>query len=233
LSLSKTQIDRLGERLKRDNPQAEDLILLEQVRLAFGPAYENVARSIRSKLGVELTGRPAKTTKSVIEKLKRETTRLSQIQDIAGCRIVVPVIPEQDQIVEALVAILPSPVVIDRRKAPSYGYRAVHVVPRIDGYPVEIQVRTDLQHRWAQISEKLADIVDPAIKYGGGPEHIKDALAIGSGAIQTMEETEYKLLRLKADDTEGQLKKRFHEQKSAMLDSCQKLIDAFTEAGRQ
>lgn len=58
---------------------------------------------------------------------------------------------------------------MDRREDPSHGYRAVHVIAEISGKPVEIQVRTSLQHLWAELSEKLSDHRDPAIKYGGGP----------------------------------------------------------------
>ena len=43
---------------------------------------------------------------------------------------------------------------IDRRKNPTYGYRAVHVIVYWDGIPVEIQIRTELQDTWAQIVER-------------------------------------------------------------------------------
>jgi ppGpp synthetase/RelA/SpoT-type nucleotidyltranferase len=38
----------------------------------------------------------------------------------------------------------------DRREKPSHGYRAVHVIPRVDAHSIEIQVRTPLQDIWAQ-----------------------------------------------------------------------------------
>ncbi|GAC1306974.1 MAG: hypothetical protein NVSMB21_10350 [Vulcanimicrobiaceae bacterium] len=44
--------------------------------------------------------RTAKSTSSIVAKLQRESTRLSQIQDIAGCRIVVPTIAAQIYISE-------------------------------------------------------------------------------------------------------------------------------------
>ncbi|HEX7958202.1 MAG TPA: hypothetical protein VF508_14745, partial [Pyrinomonadaceae bacterium] len=48
--------------------------------------------------------------------------------------------------------------------------------------PIEIQVRTELQHLWAELSEKLSDIIDPAIKYGGGNEDFQEEL-IGLSAV--------------------------------------------------
>jgi hypothetical protein len=55
---------------------------------------------------------------------------------------------------------------VDRRSKPSYGYRAVHVIPSITGKPVEIQLRTQLQHLWAELSETLAFRFYVGLKYG-------------------------------------------------------------------
>ena len=89
MNFSKTQIDRLGDRLRAGSLTESDLIILDEYRRSFGEAYESVVRTIRQSLGLEPTGRPAKSTGSISEKLRRESIRLSQIQDIAGCRIVV------------------------------------------------------------------------------------------------------------------------------------------------
>src|SRR5207247_5738309 len=64
----------------------------------------------------------------------------------------------------------------DRRNRPSYGYRAVHVLVKPLGKVVELQVRPELQHWWAELSERLSDAFDPALKYGGGPEEVRDTL---------------------------------------------------------
>ncbi len=52
---------------------------------------------------------------------------------------------------------------------------AVHVVVREVGLPVEVQVRTDLQHVWAELSEKLADAFGSQLKYGGGPKEMSSS----------------------------------------------------------
>jgi Region found in RelA / SpoT proteins len=59
---------------------------------------------------------------------------------------------------------------LDRRTDHSFGYRAVHVVAYVSRLPVEIQVRTDLQHRWAEVVERLADQWGRGLRYGLGPE---------------------------------------------------------------
>src|SRR5262245_11018987 len=147
---SKTQIDRLGDRLRRGVIEKSDLMLLDGYRRSFGAAYENVVQTIHDQLKLEPSGRQAKSTNSLIEKLKRERIRLTQVQDIAGCRVVVPDITKQDQVVDSLVSAFPKANVVNRREKPSYGYRAVHVIVEISGKMVEIQVRTRFQHIWAE-----------------------------------------------------------------------------------
>jgi putative GTP pyrophosphokinase len=174
--LSKSQIDQLGERIRGGMPSALDMKDLDSYRLSFASAYAHVVGRIRSELDFELTGRPTKSTTSISDKLARESTRLSQIQDIAGCRVVVPDVMVQDLVVTRLTGIFGRGAIFDRRQKPSSGYRAVHVVVRSLERPIEIQVRTVLQHMWAELSEKLSDVVSPTVKYGGGPRNLTDFL---------------------------------------------------------
>jgi putative GTP pyrophosphokinase len=184
---SKTQIDRLGDRLKQGVVQETDLRQLDTYRRSFAEAYDTVVAVIRRELGMEPTGRPAKSTSSIAEKLRRETIRLSQMQDIAGCRLVEADVTAQDNAVTRLNASLPNAEVIDRRVAPSHGYRAVHVLPTIADRCVEIQIRTEAQHLWAEISEKLADLLDPEIKYGRGYPTVQKFLHTMSSRVDEME----------------------------------------------
>lgn len=50
------------------------------------------------------------------------------------------------------------------------GYRAVHVIAKVDNIPVEVQFRTELQDLWAQVFERLADGWGRQIRYGGEPD---------------------------------------------------------------
>jgi ppGpp synthetase/RelA/SpoT-type nucleotidyltranferase len=148
-------------------------------------------QTIRDQLKLNPSGRPAKSTNSLVEKLKRESIRLTQVQDIAGCRVVVADIQEQDRVVASLVEAFPAAsVVFDRREKPSYGYRAVHVVVAFSGKTVEIQVRTTFQHIWAEISEKYSDVYGSDIKYGGGAQEIRRILERLSRAVAKNEDLE-------------------------------------------
>jgi len=83
----------------------------------------------------------------------------------------------------------------DRRATPSHGYRAVHVVVNVDDKAIEVQVRTQLQHEWAELSEKLSDAVDPQIKYGGGRAHTQELMKSLSEVVATVETDEAGLSR--------------------------------------
>jgi ppGpp synthetase/RelA/SpoT-type nucleotidyltranferase len=192
MKISKTQIDKLGERLKSGSLNESDIRALDDYRRSYTEAYETVVRTIRDKLKLEPTGRPAKSTSSITEKLLRESVRLSQIQDIAGCRIVVADIMEQESVIKSLSEAFPKGTTyeIDRRKQPSHGYRAVHIVVQISGKLIEIQIRSALQHSWAEFSEKLSDKIDPKIKYGGGKKEIQEILTQTSEHIATQENNE-------------------------------------------
>lgn len=129
-------------------------------------------RTLRGRNGELLAPtQRVKTTATLIDKLVRDKTRLSSVHDIAGARVVVgETLDEQDEIVAAIVDQFPRSELVDRRADPRFGYRAVHVVVRSGICWAEIQVRTALQHQWAEAFERLADQVGRQIRYGGDPD---------------------------------------------------------------
>lgn len=180
MTLSRTQIDKLGDRLRRDEiPTDDDLRLLSEFREDRRSAMEAIGSGLGEIVGTPPAGR-LKTINSIVDKLRRESARLSQVQDIAGLRVVRDMSrPEQDELVSRIIARLPDSKVFDRRANPSHGYRAVHVVATVDRHLVEIQVRTELQHRWALLVERFASAWGQQIKYGGVPND-PDAVVDGS-----------------------------------------------------
>lgn len=77
----------------------------------------------------------------------------------------------------------------------------MHLIVRIDGKPIEVQVRTSLQHVRAELSEKLADITDPSIKYGGGPTPVRQLLDNASAQARFIEDLETTLARVDGSDS--------------------------------
>jgi hypothetical protein len=83
---------------------------------------------------------------------------------------------------------------VDRLVKPSHGYRALHLVVKLQGRWVEIQLRTELQHLWAQLCELMADRLGPDIKYGGGDAKARQLLDGLSMAVDFLERQEEGLL---------------------------------------
>src|SRR5439155_25857583 len=77
---------------------------------------------------------------------------------------------EQDELASRIAGAFDDAGIDGRRARPSYGYRAKHVIVRIEGCPVEIQVRTRLQDLWAQAMESLGDAWGRQIRYGLPPD---------------------------------------------------------------
>ncbi|HYO46158.1 MAG TPA: RelA/SpoT domain-containing protein [Gemmatimonadota bacterium] len=170
--MSTSQVDRLGERLRgAEILSEEDLALLQRFRAEHEAALLEVqARLERAIPGVAQAAR-IKTIQTLHDKLRRQPTKLSRIQDIAGVRIVEEMdLPTQDAMVTAIQREFPGSRVVDRRVYPTFGYRAVHVIVRIGRCACEVQVRTIPQHLWAEIVERLADLWGRDIRYGGEPD---------------------------------------------------------------
>ena len=70
---------------------------------------------------------------------------------------------------------------------------------------IEIQVRTSLQHLWAELSEKLSDVVDRSAKYGGGNKSVRmiltDTSIMGIGVESLETDLAEMLARFSSEDS--------------------------------
>ena len=85
-----------------------------------------------------------------------------------------PEIADQEEAVQSLVRLFDRMTLMDRRNQPSHGYRAVHVIVGHKDKLVEIQVRTLLQHAWAELSEKMSDVVTLQLSTAAVPDQISN-----------------------------------------------------------
>lgn len=118
--------------------------------------------------------------------------------------------------------------VLDRRVKPSHGYRAVHLIVRESNKPIEVQVRTALQHEWAEMSEKCADMIDQAIKYGGGPPPVRGILDRAAQQVHRIEDAESALLHAGVADT--MLARELHEIRNEYVAILQSLLKDLSES---
>lgn len=169
------EIDALGERL-RQGITATD-------RTGYG-SYRRALNRLRLDLETELralfpnaeVGSRTKRVETVAAKLQRRPElTLSQVTDLAGCRIIVSGRSEQQAVVARLLATCDVQQVDDKSDSPKFGYRAVHFDIRYRDRLMEIQVQTRNQHLWQMVSE-LAAGYDISIKYGGGLQEVNRAL---------------------------------------------------------
>lgn len=177
------RVNALGVRLAKSAvPSTEDLETLTRLQDEYMQPLEETGAILRDRLnlteqgtfrGVALTAsNRLKTTGPIIDKLRRKT-RLSTMQDIVGYRIVGDLtLRQQDDLVAELRKCFASARVVDRRAKPMFGYRAVHVIADVDGFPVEIQVRTLAQDSWAQMMERYGDAHGREIRYGELPSNV-------------------------------------------------------------
>ena len=154
-SLSNSSIDRLGDSIRVDSTSGYQEILLNGLRVEWARAASEVAGRIQSNplLGQFDISWREKHLGTIRAKLKRqETARLSQIRDVAGCRVVIAAGRQsQKAVVDELQREFGSSVrkTINYLEKSQLGYRAIHLELLHNGVLVEIQVRTQLQHRAA------------------------------------------------------------------------------------
>lgn len=178
---SKGELDRAGRRLREsESPSDEDLALYNAYRTSFEPhlwsLVETIASAISDIAEISVDTR-LKQPKSVIAKLRRHQTKLSTIEDIGGCRIFAETMLDARSIVDALSGSLDIVRQRDYWEGPRDGYRASHLIAQLsERHRVEIQVRTEIQNEWANLSEYLSHRVDPEVKYGGGPPTLRSDL---------------------------------------------------------
>lgn len=164
-----------GRRLvAADPPRRADIEQLHVLLAAYGPVLTSAVDRVSADVGFIPSSR-VKTTSTIVEKLRRSGGHtLSSMHDLGGMRVVVTGgRAAQDQMAEQIRRLfmddVRAPRIIDRRLKPVQGYRAVHVIVYPDGYPIEVQVRTEWQHMWAEWFERLADQYGRGIRYGEPP----------------------------------------------------------------
>lgn len=136
---------------------------------------------------------------------------------------------EQDSVVKQIVQLFPNSKIDDRRARPSHHYRAMHVIVEIDGYSVEVQIRTTLQNKWAQLVEALSDRFHPEIKYGGGPPEIQGVLEVASNAINGTEELELRVAKLRARAEDPRMAEEITKLERQIEDHKKSLHDQLTQ----
>ncbi len=150
-----------------------------------------------------------KRVPSIIKKLKRKyhgkkaTMKLTQMQDIAGCRVIMPNVNLAKKLYQEYYCKgdlkhkkINEKNYIDEPK--SDGYRSIHLVYKFksdknkDKYNnllVEVQIRSKLEHIWATAVETAGLFTGQAIKSNEGEKEWQDFFRLVSSAFAKIEKT--------------------------------------------
>lgn len=189
MPLSKTLIDLSGKALSRETitdvdeyikyteafdeyrmshlePLSKTTIELQQWLAQFGKDYF-IAQRLKRK-------------PQILRKLKRLSVRLSQLQDIGGTRVIVDQNNDVDELINFLKERFQTSKDLKVVKLTDYrgdgredsGYRAYHVILEREGYKMELQVRSKIQHYWAETIERTSVVYGHHLKELEGDANI-------------------------------------------------------------
>jgi len=212
---SKGQVNRAGvfllgfrERARAEGMEralrATDHAALEEAREALewwrslhARPLSAVAANLRyhvTKARAEVDGRVEVTQRlkrqdTLVGKLGREPGNVTRMQDIGGVRAVVPSRPHVYRVRRRL---LKSWTIIRERdyiaSPKEDGYRALHLIVRRAGLPIEVQLRTRGQDMWANAVEQAGLKTGVQFKFGEGPETERAMFASTAAVIASIEE---------------------------------------------
>lgn len=166
--------------------------------------FQNCLRRFASDFEAEpVIAQRIKRLESIHAKLVRDQTdnmRLTQMQDIAGCRAVMESVENVDALVgrysSARLRHSPRGSKDYIRNPKIDGYRGRHLVYEYkgrgasavySGLKIEIQVRTRLQHAWATAVESVGTFTRQALKANQGDEDWRRFFALMGTAIAAIE----------------------------------------------
>lgn len=226
---SKKAVGRAGKALTEGQGDSEALQIANNWRAAHAYSLNRVQGNVRywtqkvSPSNYTVTQR-LKRMASVVGKLKRfPKMSLHRMQDLGGCRAVVPTVRQVYELRDKLTHSGRASETKDyiRETQTDTGYRGIHLVSRHEGDDqwaglcTEIQLRTEIQHAWATAVEIAGTFLKENLKSGeGNPARIDyfkkvsllfARLEEGSNAIPRLSENEWSQLKKEVASTTREL----------------------------
>lgn len=178
--VSKTKIDKAGRSLVLSKELTEEMIDLEDVFDNYRASHLEplskttleLQRWLNSYGGRYYIAQRLKRKPQIIRKLQRLSVRLTQLQDIGGCRIIVDRNSNVDDLVKFIQRKVEDDSSISISRITDYrekgrdltGYRSVHIILARDQKALELQVRSRIQHYWSESIERTSVIYGRHLK---------------------------------------------------------------------
>lgn len=148
-------------------PLSETTLELQQLLANYGAPYY-IAQRLKRK-------------PQIVRKLNRLSVRLTQLQDIGGCRIIVHRNSDVDKLLKYLRDSVGAQNVFTIDRTTDYrkigrddtGYRALHVILKRSGVFLELQIRSRIQHYWAESIERTSVIYGYHLKESEGSPQVR------------------------------------------------------------
>lgn len=214
--VSKKELNRISKRIVENTDTIEDLQKLSDFRAEHSKIIKSFVWSLRSIINnkkIKLSNRNRiiisqrlKRLPSIIGKLKRfPELRLNRMQDLAGARIILPNIKDTEEVANYLknkvykqkdknnfLFVREKNYILEPKED---GYRSIHQIfkyqgkkeSQLEGYQIELQIRTRLQHQWATSVEIIDSIKQQSLKTGGGDAYYREFFKLSSKLMEYIE----------------------------------------------
>ena len=210
---TKREINQAGEIIRNPDSTDEEIkkarMIIDNWRASHAYPLHVFYMNLRSKAGNRhdiIVAERLKRLDSIIDKLSREhTMELYRMQDLGGCRMVLPSLREvytySEMLKNSKIRHIPKNPKDYINKPKLSGYRSLHHIYKFrtesaeksifNEYPmlIEIQFRTHLQHVWATAVESFGVFSNQSLKSGKGDEDVRRFFALVSSLFALSEGT--------------------------------------------
>ncbi len=204
MRLTKTKIDRAGDAIARASYRSdEEYIELEEVFDEYRKSHLQPLSETTLEVQGWLAGygqpyyiaQRLKRKPQIIRKLQRLKVRLSQLQDIGGLRIIVPRSADVDRLRKYLEQQVATRGHFKVHRVTDYrergrdrtGYRGLHLILSRDQSALELQIRSRVQHYWAESIERTSVIYGYHLKEEEGDPSVLRYFQLLSDAFYELE----------------------------------------------
>jgi putative GTP pyrophosphokinase len=199
---SKGAVNRAGIALIGDDPHRHDGAkdILDNWRACHVAPLNSFQTSLRTRLKEidkkALVSQRLKRTPSILSKIERiPGMKLARMQDIGGIRAVVQDMRKVRELEQGYKKGTKAFTIVkggtDYINTPATsGYRSVHQIFKCkNGFSIELQIRTQIQHAWATAVETMGTFLDHSLKSSEGPEEWLEFFALASSSFAILEGT--------------------------------------------
>lgn len=199
--ISKRKVNQAGKNLldKTHSNYEEAKRVLDIWRALHIEPLNRFQISLRKKLvkidEKSLVSQRLKRAPSILAKLERNPTmELARMQDIGGIRAVTQNM-QKLRLLESVYKKGTRVFTVQSRKdyiinPKKSGYRSVHLIFKYkNGFSIELQMRTKIQHAWATAVETMGTFLNHSLKSSEGPDEWLNFFSLASSAFAVVEST--------------------------------------------